>query len=1177
MTGSAEPGANEPIPAATDRTEPPSQSDAGNAELFDFVSMFCADRAENAVRPLLYYQQRFPGHETAIAAEYARLQRADQEAPEPTRRIGHYEVLSTLGSGGQGVVLLAEDTRLHRRVALKVLAPNLEFVSTERLQRFRREAEILSQLDHPAICQVYEADTCDGVPFLAMRHVEGRTLSAILRERRAAARLPRTRVELHEVVLWIEAAAHAVHEAHGHGIVHRDIKPGNLMITPQGTPVLLDFGLARTQGPTDLEITRTGDVLGTLAYMAPEVLTRRPTDHRADVYALGVTLFECLTHALPFTAESPSALWRAIETGAPTSPRHFNPAIPPELAAVVLTAIAPTPTLRYATAEELALDLERVRRREPIRARRVPVGIRAMRWVQRHPTWSLGIGATAALILVLATALERVAANERAASALNLAIQPYDTDDGAANALANLVGAAGRSPRTDLRNAMLQLLDACHLAWQVPRSRVPPFAVDPLPAADPSGRYIALGDHDGVVTVRNAADGTIHCRREVHRGIVTDLAFLDEQRLVSAGIDGARILAVGDLRELEVVPLPPSPDGAESMRMGAAIGVAADGQQIAIAASGAVAVVQTADWATTCSVRLDPTPTLRHVRFSADGRHLVVLGRDGGSDPHGCNRCWIVDCEQARVVARVDASEQAVVWAEWHPRRAAVALAFNGGRVEVRDGGDGAVRFQCNVDQGVNWCGFDPTGDLLLVPSDRGTDLWRWQQTPAVRAGHLAHPSERTVGAAQFDRERNLFAAVLRDGLVLVYSTVDWRLLCQFKVRVRDVRFLAWLPHSGSLLTADLSQLSSWFAGVRPHSPELWGHEEAVTTIAVSPDGSRILTGSRDRTARLWSLDEAAPLQVFAHEGPLRRVRYAPDGRRVLTVAEEPVVRVFDPMTGDCTATLRGHTGNVVDAWILGDGRRVVSIGEDGRAIVHDLQTGERQRVLQAAPTPLHCAAIHPLRAWIAVGGADRHVTVWNLDSGELVRRIRCSDQVDDWRISPVHQIRGIAFDSGTDRLMASLVNNFLLVWDIAADWRLQTFDGDFYGGPMVDDERSGTALCADYSFGRLTLFRDGKVDRLLRDGAPAHGNLIGALRIQAGGEIALSAGNDGQMFVWDLRDRTPIQAVRTGAAILDAEFSPDGAWVITAGADCRVKFWPRDPLAAARDYLARRDASRRR
>lgn len=1131
------------------------------AEVFDFVSLFLADRAAGCVQPLTAYQMRFPGHEAAVEHEFRRLQQAD-EVPVPSRRIGPYEVVRELGSGGQGVVLLAEDTRLGRRVALKILAPHLAFVSTERLQRFRREAEILSQMDHPGICPVYEADTFDGVPFLAMRYVEGRTLAAIVRERRDAGRLPRGRAELHEVVRWIEAAARAVHEAHESGVVHRDIKPGNLMITEQG-PVLLDFGLARNEA--GVEITRSGDVLGTLAYMAPELLSKRGGDHRADVYALGVTLYESIAHALPFAADTETALWRAIAGGEARAPREHNPAIPNDLAAVVATAMALSPAHRYATAAEFADDLARVRNREPIHARRVPMRVRALRWVQRHPTATVALGAALTLILALAISLERVRANERAASALNQAIQSSATEEGAAAALADLIAAANRSPRTDLRNAMLQVLDACHLGWRAQRTPVPANQVDPEPAIESGGRYVALGDTKGRVELRDAGTGVRRSSRQVLEGPVTGVAFAGGDRLVVVGAAGGCVLGVGDLAEIAPLVWPAS-------ALAAGVAIAPPGDRLVVACGDGLTVFETRDWRPIAQITLGVAVAFRRLAFAADGRYLAILGKQGGDDPHGCTHGWIVDVGGGRVSHAFVTRGQDVLRLDWHPSRAVLALAYNGGRVEVVAAEGGEVLFGRDIGQEVNWVGFDPSGDLLLVPSDYGTDLWRWTAATPTVARHLLHPSERTIGAAGFDSTRRLFAAVLRDGLVSIYTTADWRLLRQFKHRVRDVRFLGWMPQSDTLLTADLDSLSAWRAGVRPHAPELWGHEGAVTTVAMHPDGKRVLTGSRDGTARIWSIDHAAPLHILDDRGvPIRRAHFSIDGRRVVTVSDDVALRVWSTDDGSELVSLRGHDAPVVDAWFRDGDARIVSIAEDGRCIVWNTASGEASRVLQASTAPLRSAAFAPDGAWIAIGGADRFVTVWDLERGEQVRRIPVSEVSGDWRVNPLHQVRGIVFDPRRNRLLASLVNNYLLGWDLRADWQAMRINADWFGGAIAFDPVSGGFLCADYSFGRLSLLQGEQVVPLEIDGHSAHANRVAAIKIAPGGGVALSAGHDGQLFVWNLVERTTVQGIRAPGAILDADWSTDGRWIVTGCVDGTVKLWPRDPLAAARDYLTQR------
>ena len=331
--------------------------------------------------------------------------------------MGPYQLVNELGRGGQGAVWLAEDTRLHRRVALKVLS-GLGPSADKAVERFRREAEVTSRLEHPGICAVYDAGVDDEVPWIAMRYVEGETLSARLARTvsgpdvhsyvdldsddevalgaSSAETTTSTREQVMETVEIFEKVARAVHAAHEEGVIHRDLKPGNIIVSTSGDPVVLDFGLARdTEG--DLQtLTNTGDFFGTPAYMAPEQLTGRRIrpDRRADVWSLGVALYECLANRRPFHAPTREGLYQAILTKEPQRPARAVPAAPRDLAVVVETALAKDRDRRYQTAAVLADDLAAVRRGDPVTAR--PVGLigRCVRWARRRP-------AAAALAVVI--------------------------------------------------------------------------------------------------------------------------------------------------------------------------------------------------------------------------------------------------------------------------------------------------------------------------------------------------------------------------------------------------------------------------------------------------------------------------------------------------------------------------------------------------------------------------------------------------------------------------------------------------------------------------------------------------------------------------------------------------------------------------------------------------------
>ncbi len=390
-----------------------------------------ADRAAGDLKAPVHYEGLFPGFETVVRDAWeaadcfrTRLHGAPPPEREPrpsVERVGPYRVLREIARGGMGVIFLAEDTRTGRRAALKVLArghaafPNLAL-------RFRREAEVASRLEHPGICTVYEAGEADGVAYIAMRYLEGESLEERIaksrRETAAAGRAGRCVAGLPEpgnrqgpppaaseqasilrVVLLVEKVALALHAAHEAGLVHRDVKPGNVMVTRDGEPVLLDFGLVRDSTADGESLTATGAVLGTPAYMSPEQVSGKPVlDRRSDVYSLGAVLYECLTLSAPFEAPTAAALYRKILSTDPDSPRRLNPSLTEDLRVVVETAMAKDRARRYQTARDMAEDLRRVRANEPIRARRAGPLERSIRWVQRNPAPSLAVlGVVAAL------------------------------------------------------------------------------------------------------------------------------------------------------------------------------------------------------------------------------------------------------------------------------------------------------------------------------------------------------------------------------------------------------------------------------------------------------------------------------------------------------------------------------------------------------------------------------------------------------------------------------------------------------------------------------------------------------------------------------------------------------------------------------------------------------------
>ncbi len=879
----------------------------------------CLDSADGErLAVLARLCREHPDRATSLRELFALLDRfglAAEPAAEPTTpvRIGPYRVISTLGHGGMGIVYLAEHEALGRRVALKVIGATAVHSAKAR-ERFRREALAASRLDHPGICPIYEVGVSDGAPFLAMRHVPGRTLAAAIAEsRRQSGRcvaLPRPdgEGEIAAILHFGERAAAALHVAHEAGLVHRDVKPGNLMVTPTGEPVLLDFGLAQTRETDGDALTLTGDQLGTPAYMAPEQVSGGLVDRRTDVHALGAVLYECLTLRLPFEAANQHDLQSQILREEAPDPRPRHRSIGIDLWTVLQTALAKEPPRRYQTAAALAEDLRRVRMHEPILTRRATALLRVQRFVRRNPVAATFVG-----FLLLTLASFAVLLRQRG------------------DALAE-TAAALRTAR-----ANEQALQSRDLGTMSPR-----LALEGALAA------VAAEDNDDTVSVLHAALVRFRERAILRHGHAVWIAAFSP--------DGTKILTTSDDHTARIWDR----DGHELARLqhaAAAWWATVDPTGKWIATTSADGSVVLWDWdgkrgrtvyqgeplkgvgwmqaclePDTCSV-----PWL--AAFSPDGRQLAVTCSD--------RRARVFDVETGAQIGPAFPHPGVVMEAAWSKDSRWLATSEHMGearlpfdRYEIAvwqpgvDGHREDARF--SLPEGVMFVDFSPEGDALAAACrDGNAYVFDLRAPPApARASPMKLEHRGPVWRARFSADGGRLLTCAFDGTVRLWSR-DGTPLAKATQEgpVFDATFAAG---DTRILTVARDNTARVFDADLRELVVLRGHTERTTMAALSPDGRQLLSASFDHTARIWDLaDERVPRREV-HAGRVRALARAPDGR-IVSVGDDATMHVWrdrEPAHAFAVAALPSSV--IVDA----DGRTALVCSFDSGARRHRLDDG---------------------------------------------------------------------------------------------------------------------------------------------------------------------------------------------------------------------------------------------
>jgi WD40 repeat protein len=1045
-----------------------------------------------------------PGGTACVTPEQARAaaERAlNSPAPRPTPppaeefpTIPGYEILGVLGRGGFGIVYLARHLALNREVALKMVL-GTEWTDERARARFLVEAETVAAIRHTHVLQVYDFGDAGGTPYIAMEYLRGGTLGDRLRA--GSPFDPRSAAEL------VGKLARAVRAAHEQGIVHRDLKPANVLFDEHGGPKVTDFGLAK-RGRGE-HLTFTAEVAGTPAYMAPEQATGAGViGLQADVWALGVILYECLTGSRPFDGDHHLVILQRVLSEVPARPRSANPSVPRDLELICLKCLAKEPHERYATAAALADDLDRFVRGESVSVRPAGLPERAYKWARRKPTLAAAY-ALAVVTAVLAAGItgavwlwqraehdrsDAEAARDESARQKVVAEQARDGEQ-----RARVVAEVARAKVVAVEYG--RTIQVAHLVWRANNFDDAKNLIDGTAPGQRGWewRYLQRLCHPDVLTLTRLDDR------------LSSAAFSpDGRRVVTAG----RVARVRDAQTgAELLAFADHSQGINSAAF------SPDGVWVVTASDDETARVWDAKTGrVVCLLR--HANRVHSAAFSPDGGRVVTASDDGTA------RVWDVSAAfgpGSRLVTAASDDKTAEAWA-----------------MPVAKGG--TVLPHGNV---VTTAGFSPDGARVVSGGGDGmARVWdaRSGKELLVLRGHTD-----SVTSAGFSPDGARVATASADWTARVWDAKTGAKELEFKGHMGAVRSVAFSQDGSRVVTGSWDQTARvWDANAVRSLLTLKGYSYSVNSAGFSPDGARVLTASADGTARVWDATIGAEVRALTGEiDSVRAAAFSPDGTRV-AAAVGYVVGVWNINAGAEVLIFRGHTLPAYSVEFSPDGSKLVTASADGTARVWDAGTGKTVLLIEGHENVVNTAAFDPSGLKVITSSNDKTARVWDAKSGKELLVLKGHT---GW-------VTGAAFSPDGSKIVTASEDGTARVWDAKSEKELFPLTGHVErlisaafspdGGRIVTASTDGTARVWDATTATEQLVLMGR------------GGFKSAA-FSPDGRRVVTGGGDGMARVWDAKTGAEVLTLRgndsaalTAFSVNAALFSPDGWQVVTAG-----------------------------
>ena len=1169
-------------------------------EVFDFLSEYLEDVESGDAHDVDHYLKRFPGCEAAIRKEFEALASGDGGVVELDSRLGSrvgpYELLSEIGRGGQGVVYLAEDTRIARRVALKVLPPAALLFSDSRRQRLQREAEVISRLAHPGICGIFDADMDGEFAYIAMPVIEGETLASSIAEQEKKERgedaqresnlrvRPETPEDFRALLQFFERAARALHSAHEAGVVHRDVKPGNLMVTPDGEPIWLDFGQARDAQTSGVDLTLSGEIFGTPAYMSPEQVCGGTIDARTDVWALSVSLFEALTLRRPFEGATAHVLMLSIKNDHAPDVREFHPGVSRELAVAVATGLERDTSRRYASALDLAEDLARLQVHEPIRAQAAGKLLRLRRWSEKHPALAvLAIAMVVALMVSTRLVLLKNAALDVALGRHLAGRSEALLVASPASALLLAIQAVEKAPDAMTRLRLFGALEACYLRSEFEADADGDFLDVRLV---PGGTYVAGVLLDGGVALYDRMSGKrvrgwkAHAPAKDHRDTEAYLAVSADGSLLASGAEDGKVVIARVSGDAETKTI----DGPGGWIVELLFG--AQGNTLLVRGNaGGLALYDANDGSL---IRVIDSEAKERTALVLDPLHGYFYERQAAvGEP---TSRVLIDDRTGELAQDQTAPPESADWAQWSPRGWVwlIDRSMNWREPSSTGGNSAATATGQSLggrssEETVESIALSETAERCLATMKSGAGL-RCYVVVLDTAHSVALDREFTAPPRNvvFSKDESRVALVAPNSQLLIFECQTGKQITEGIDYLR-AEFLQWTADGQFVLARQHRgpQAQLWYATKRPDLYTLNCGSGAVRRAEFTSDGERAFTLTVDGDLRLWETPSAPAhgaqsgalfADLTRSEFPVRDAKLTPQGTQLLAWGPSGG-QSWDVQTGEPLhrAMLQSElialeANDAQDVWLLLDAEGQVWLERIGSTEL--TQLGEQHG-------PAQLIRFVPGRTEILTAHESGVLCAWKQDTHELL-----------WKTSL--QVEGESAGSFVAFAFSPGGEEVAVAWSEREIHFLRISDGDasrellsVIPPSSVDWSADGRRLVISGPMGRGAFRVQDLEPPIAGKGwmraEELHGdNLTGAC-FSPDGTYALSMSVDGTVMIRDVRGlanpRSTLLQSRLdwgGGPVHCADFSSGtGVLRVIAGLeDGTARVWPVDPLPAA---IARR------